>query len=76
MLGVLFANVFDAEIVHYQRECNWSCFMFEESVGVFCWVIPMLSQVLNEAVIRQASCLWQAIHSFSYLNVDVTMVDF
>ena len=51
MLGILFAHVFDSKVIYYKGEHDWSGFMSEETVGVFCWVVAVLCQMQDETVV-------------------------
>jgi hypothetical protein len=44
MLCMLLAHVFDCEVVHYESERDWPCFMQLESRGMACRVISEWGQ--------------------------------
>ena len=65
VLGVIFVGITDSEVIEYQAENDGIGGMAEEAwrdagANVSCWF-----QMGNEFDVSKASCLLEAIHSFS-----------
>ena len=61
---MLFAHVFDAEVVDYEAETDGSSYMHEEAWDGFGLVVSMCGEMWDEVVIGNLACLWESVHAF------------
>jgi hypothetical protein len=70
MHGVLFADMFDAEIVNHESEVNRTGVMAPEGRHAWGGAAAMLRKMLGEMVVGNAARLIQSWDSFSDFHVD------
>ena len=70
VLCMLFAYVFDAEVVDYKAEADGSSYMREEAWDGFGLVVSMCGEMWDEVVIGDLACLWESVHAFIDFDED------
>ncbi len=70
MVGVVFADIFDAEVVHGECELYRSGDVFPKAWCVLDLVVTMWSQALAQQVIGQDSSLGQSIYCLANFEID------
>ena len=56
-------------------ECDGLCFMTEEAGCMFCRDIVASLEMGEKFVVRDPSCLWEAVHTFVYFGQEFTVLD-
>jgi hypothetical protein len=75
MLGIVFANILDTEVVDNETENDRSCDVLEESRGVVALVIAVSGEEWNECVVCKTAGLWEAIHAAANFHIDIAIMD-
>ena len=70
VLCMLFAYIFDVEVVDYEAEADGSGYMREEAWDGFGLVVSMCGEMWDEVVIGNLPCLWESVHSFVDFDKD------
>jgi hypothetical protein len=70
---VLLANIFDAKVIYTQVKPNAASGMFLQYWSVELFEVSMSRQMFLKEFVGDYSCLWQSIHSFSNLHVDIAI---
>ena len=74
MLQVVVDGVLDAKVIDDKAEYYREVFVFEEASCLFQLVISVLGEVRYKLVISKSAGLWDPIHAFTYLYVDMAVV--
>ena len=69
-----FALVLDAEVVDDEDEEDGAPFMSPESGSCGALVVPMRCETFSEEIVREFTCLFEAVHSISDFKVDPPIV--
>jgi hypothetical protein len=75
LFGIRFLSEPDAEVVNNQGEHKVAVVVFPQSRSERTGDIAVGLKKSNEAVVGDAAGLWEAVHSFADLDIDVPMVD-
>ncbi len=73
VVDVLFVSVSDAKIVNNQGEHEVAVEMFPQAGGHRVWYIAKRGKEFVEPVVGKLAGLWEAIHAFAHLSVDVAI---
>jgi hypothetical protein len=73
VVDVLFVSVSDARIVNNQGENEVAVEMFSQAGGHRAWYIAKRGKEFAESVVGKLAGLWEAIHAFAHLSVDVAI---
>ena len=73
VFSMFFAHIFDAKVVDDEGKGDGPCFMFEEARSVPGLVIAMLCEVRDEFIGGDFACLGEAVHSFAYFSIDISV---
>jgi hypothetical protein len=73
MISVLLAHVIDGQIVHYEGESDWPCFVQPEASCVAIRVITKRYQTRLQQLVGKLSRLFQSVHEFPDFNVNLTV---
>ena len=68
-MRVFFGKIFDAKIVNLQGERGGSCSVAPEAWSTRGGFVSVSGEVANKLVEGNDSCLFEAIHTVSYLKV-------
>ena len=69
MKGMLFSNVFNAEVIDHKGEVDRASFVGPQRRCQLLRMIPKFGKVLGESVVGNPSGLFEAGHAFSYLHI-------
>jgi hypothetical protein len=72
MLSISLFEVFDTKVINGKDESCWAAIMMPEARGIFDGAIAMVGKMFAKLFICKYGSFLETIHSFAYLNVDVT----
>ena len=76
VVGMLFANVFDAKVVDTGGEADGTQFLYPKPWCDLALLVAVLVQSFFEELLGNKSCMWQSIHSAPAFNVYVSVDGF
>ena len=74
MVSMLFADVFDAEVIH-DEAADWVPLVVPKAGGVSYRGVTIAAQEPDELLFAKYARLWKAIHDTAYFGVDFAFVD-
>ena len=74
MVGMLFADVFDAKVIHDEAEADWAP-LVPKAGSVAYRGVTIASQEVDELLFSKYARLWKAIHAAVYFGIDFAFVD-
>ena len=74
MISIILIEIFYTKIVNTNREFGWTRFMFPKTWRVFAGMISVLLENINEVVVSQYCCLFEAIHTLLDANIDIVII--
>ncbi len=66
------ANVFNAKIINGKSKPHQTGVMLPETGNVGLFVVSVACEEFSEEFVCEDAGLWETIHSFAYLHIDVT----
>ena len=69
MMGMLFVNIFDSKVVHYETESDWSPFMAPEARGGELVILSCSVDAFCEYIIGKLSILGKTIDNFPNFEI-------
>ena len=75
MVSMLFANVFDAEVIHNEEEADWVPLVVPKAGSVSYGGVTIVAQEADELIFGEYARLWKAVHAMAYFSVDFAFVD-
>ena len=75
MVSMLFADVFDAEVIHNEAEADWAPLVVPKARSVSYGGVTIAAQEVDELVFSEYARLWKAIHAAVYFGIDFAFVD-
>lgn len=76
MFTIRAVDILNAKVVNNQREGDGTSLVFEETGCVFRLVVARGREMFDEPIVGNFAGLWEAIHAFTNLDVNVAIVDF
>ena len=70
MVGMLFAYVFDAEVIDNKAEADWAPLVAPKARSVLHGGVTIVAQEADELLFGEYARLWKAIHAAAYFNID------
>ena len=74
MVGMLFANVFDGEVIDNKAEADWVPLVAPKARSVLYGGVTIVAQETDELLFGKYARLWKAIHAVAYFNIDFAFV--
>ena len=74
MVGMLFANVFDAEVIDNKAEADWASLVVPKARSVSYGGVTIVAQETDKLLFGKYARLWKAIHAVAYFNIDFAFV--
>ena len=75
MVGMLFADTFDAKVIHDEAEADWVPLVVPKAESVSYGGVTIAAQEVDELLFGEYARLWKAIHATVYFSVDFAFVD-
>ena len=75
MVNMLFANVFDAQVIHDKAEADWAPLVAPKAGSVSYGGVTIVAQEVNELLFGEYARLWKAVHAAAYFGIDFAFVD-
>ena len=76
VLEVVFSNVLDAKVVNGKIEPDRAVVVLPESGSVWLFEISVACKAFFEEFVGKDACLWETVHPFPNLDVDITIKHF
>ena len=70
---MLFTNIFDSKIIDDKAECDCMGNVFPWSEGVGYFIVSLWGDLLLEVLVREATCLRQAVNATSDFQINETI---
>ena len=70
MVGMLFANVFDTEVINNKAEADWVPLVVPNARSVSYGGVTIGAQEMDELLFSEYARLWKAIHATVYFSID------
>ena len=74
MVGMLFANVFDAKVINDKAEADWVPLVAPKARSVSYGGVTIVAQEVDELLFGEYARLWKAIHATAYFSIDFAFV--
>ena len=74
MVGMLFANVFDAKVIDNKAEADWVPLVAPKARTVSYGGVTIVAQEIDELLFGKYARLWKAIHAMVYFSIDFAFV--
>ena len=74
MVGMLFANVFDTEVIDDKAEADWVPLVAPKARSVSYGGVTIVAQEMDELLFGEYARLWKAVHAVVYFSIDFAFV--
>ena len=75
VVSMLFADVFDAKVIHNEAEADWVPLVAPKARSVSYGRVTIVAQEVDELLFGEYARLWKAIHAAVYFGIDFAFVD-
>ena len=73
MVGMLFANVFDAEVIHNKTEADWAPLVAPKAGSVLYGGVTIGAHEADKLLLGKYARLWKAVHTVAYFSIDFAL---
>jgi hypothetical protein len=67
-------KIFDTEVIDAETKFCWTSVMFPKTGSVRARMVSVWSKLVHKVFVRKECSLFESVHAFFYLDVDITSV--